>query len=177
MAARLRAAGVTRATATVCQTFYANQLSAIPKQSASVHRIREELGPAANVVSQANVIDPLATALRHSGVPNAREAVLNAGNAVDTFLDEFAARQGVSLTGATGINGKLDKLVAAKALPKKLIYAGKYLGHVRNAADHGNDPEVNSAWSIRDSTGINYVFVACSFIASSVAKESKTFEI
>jgi hypothetical protein len=147
------------------------------EQSASVHRIRKELGAAAGRVSAENVVDPLATALRHAGIPNAREAVLNAGNAVETFLDEFAARQGVSLTGATGINAKLDKLSAAKVLPKKLIYVGKYLGHVRNAADHGNDAEVNSPWNVRDSTGINYVFVACSFIASTVASEAKAFEI
>lgn len=147
------------------------------EQSASVHRIREELGTAAGRVSQENVVDPLAIALRHAGVLNAREAVLNAGNALDTFLDEFAARQGVSLAGATGINAKLDKLATAGALPKKLVHAGKYLGHVRNAADHGNDSEINSPWSIRDATGINYVFVACSFIASVVAKENQTFEI
>jgi hypothetical protein len=91
------------------------------EQSASVQRIREELGIAAGRVSQENVVDPLASALRHAGVLNAREAVLNAGNAVDTFLDEFAARQGVSLAGATGINAKLDKLGTANALPKKLI--------------------------------------------------------
>jgi hypothetical protein len=104
------------------------------EQSASVQRIRTELGTAASRVSQENVIDPLAMALRHAVTLNAREAVLNAG--LDTFLDEFAARQSVSLAGATRIDAKLDRL--ANALPRKLIHVGKYLGHVRNAADHGN---------------------------------------
>ena len=112
-------------------------------------------------------------ALRHAVTLNAREAVLNAG--LDTFLDEFAARQSVSLAGATRIDAKLDRL--ANALPRKLIHVGKYLGHVRNAADHGNDAEINNPWSIRDATGVNYVFVACSFIASVIAKENQTYEI
>jgi hypothetical protein len=143
------------------------------EQSASVQRIRTELGTAASRVSQENVIDPLAMALRHAVTLNAREAVLNAG--LDTFLDEFAARQSVSLAGATRIDAKLDRL--ANALPRKLIHVGKYLGHVRNAADHGNDAEINNPWSIRDATGVNYVFVACSFIASVIAKENQTYEI
>jgi hypothetical protein len=49
-------------------------------------------------------------------------------------------------------------------LPKKLSFNAKYLGHVRNGADHGVDSEVAAAWSIQESTGINYVFVAMSFI-------------
>jgi hypothetical protein len=114
-------------------------------------------------------------ALRHAVTLNAREAVLNAGNALDIFLDEFAARQSVCLAGATRIDAKLDRL--ANALPRKLIHVGKYLGHVRNAADHGNDAEINNPWSIRDATGVNYVFVACSFIASVIAKENQTYEI
>ncbi len=35
----------------------------------------------------------------------------------------------------------------------------KYVG-----ADHGSDPEVGSAWSIRKATGIEYTYIACSFI-------------
>lgn len=120
---------------------------------------------------------PLATALRHAAGGAAREAVVHAGNAMDTFLDEYAARKQINLTGATGINGKVDKLQIGGALPKKLAFNAKYLGHIRNAADHGLDPEVASAWSIQQSTGINYVFVAISFVRAVVLLEAGQHEI
>ena len=146
--------------------------------SAAIHRVREEIGPdASNVVSHKNVITPLAAGLRFAAAGDGREAVVNAGNAIDTFLDEFAGRAGVSLAGATGINGKLDKLQQTNALPRKLVFKGKYLGHIRNAADHGNDSDINDAWAIHEGTGRAYVFVACSFIFSVVAKENNRHEI
>jgi hypothetical protein len=52
-----------------------------------------------------------------------------------------------------------------------LSNVGKYLGHVRNAADHGIDRDVAAQWGIRPSTGIEYVFVACSFIAATTVLE------
>ena len=84
----------------------------------------------------------------------------------------MANRLGVGVEGANGINAKLDRLSQANRLPRKLLYVGKYLGHVRNAADHGVDAEVGGAWTIRNSTGLEYVFVACSFIASVTAYEN-----
>ena len=62
--------------------------------------------------------------------------------------------------------------VSANALPKKLIVMGKYLGHIRNAADHGADPEVGAARQIQQSTGLEFVYVACSFISAVRAKET-----
>jgi hypothetical protein len=53
-----------------------------------------------------------------------------------------------------------------------LRHIGSYLGTIRNAADHGPDPDINNAsWQIRDATGLEYVFVACSFIAATLGIE------
>jgi len=58
---------------------------------------------------------------------------VGAGNAVESYLEEYAARRTVQLGNAPGINAKIDKLVAGNVMPKKLAAVGKYLGHV--AAD------------------------------------------
>jgi hypothetical protein len=54
------------------------------------------------------------------------------------------------------------------------VEAAKYLGQVRNAADHGVDvdPEVGAVWHIQRTTSVQYVFVACSFIASALERET-----
>lgn len=131
----------------------------------------------ANSVSRANVLTPLSAGLIHAVAGDSREAVLQAGIAVENFLVDFAAAQTVSLANANGINSKLEKLQAAGKLPKKLVFKGKYLGHVRNAADHGVDNEVNAAWQIRASTGQEFVYVACSLIATIFAMNEGKFEI
>lgn len=134
-------------------------------------RIREQIGAdAAALVSRDEVIVPLADALLRAKSGDSRGAVVAGGNAVDSYLDVLASNLGVSLAGTTGINAKLDKMAQANKLPKKLVQVGKYLGHVRNAADHGVDPEIGSSWNIRDSTAVEYVFVACSFLAATAAR-------
>lgn len=149
------------------------------EEAAAVYLIRCELGVgAADWVDHANVVVPLATSLRHASGGNAgREAVLHAGNAVDSFLDAYAAQCGANLQGATGINGKLDKLQNQGHLPKKLQFIGKYIGHCRNAADHGLDQDVGAAWDISDATGRNIVFVSAQFIASIYKKQSNSYEV
>jgi hypothetical protein len=125
------------------------------------------------------VVSPLASALLKANRNDSRGAVVEAGNAVESYLVALAGRVGISLAGATGINSKLDKLHAAPAkwLPKNLVFVGKGLGHVRNAADHGIDADINAAWNIRIATGLEFVFLACSFIAAVTAKENGTFEL
>lgn len=138
---------------------------------AAEQRIREQFGSEVlSNVSRDEVIVPLADGLLRAGANDPRGAVVSGGNAVESFLDGLAAVLGVSLTGATGINGKLEKFQTAQKLPRKLIQVGKYLGNVRNAADHGIDSEIGAAWTIRSSTGIEFIYVACSFIASAVAR-------
>ena len=135
-------------------------------------RIREQLGPVAcQHVSYDEVIVPLATALLQAVGKDPRSAVVNAGNATETALAEMAARTGTNIAGANGINAKLERLQQQNVLPSKLIHMGKYLGHIRNAADHGNDPAVGAAWEIRENTGVEYVYVACSFIAAASDRE------
>jgi len=134
-------------------------------------RVREQLGPPACAqVSHDEVVRPLTEALLQAAAGDARGAVVRAGNAVESYLTQVGAETVTSFAGATGVNAKLDRLEQARHLPKKLGYAGRYLGHIRNAADHGIDPEINAAWSIRRGTGLEYVFVACSFISALVAR-------
>jgi hypothetical protein len=96
--------------------------------------------------------------------------VVAAGNAVESFLEHKAAAVGANVAGATGINAKIEKYLEVKGLPKKLGFVGKYLGHVRNAADHGVDQDVGAAWEISPETSIEYVFVACSFVRAVVGR-------
>lgn len=140
--------------------------------AAAEARIREQLGAdAATTTSREEVIVPLADALLRASAGDSRGAVVAAGNATESYLDGLASRLGVNLAGATGINSKLDRFAQGNNLPRKLIQVGKYLGHIRNAADHGIDEEVGASWTIRGPTGLEYVFVACSFLAATTARE------
>jgi hypothetical protein len=137
------------------------------------HRIREQLGQdAASFASRNDVIVPLSDGLLRATQADPRGAVLVAGNAIESYLDSLASHLSppIPLTGATGINAKLEKFQQASRLPKKLINVGKYLGHVRNAADHGIDPETGASWTIRKATGLEYLYVACSFISSTYSR-------
>ena len=136
----------------------------------ATHTVRMELGPdAAGQVNHDHVILPLAAGLRHAAAGAGREAVLQAGIAVENFLTSVAAHHGTNIAGAHGINAKMDRLVQASQYPGKLHNICKYLGHVRNAADHGNDAEIGAPWDISGPTGRNYIFVAAVFIRSMVA--------
>lgn len=132
-------------------------------------RIREQLGAEASAaVSRNDVVVPLSTALLKAKGKDGVGAVVNAGNAVESFLDILAAAMGINVAGANGINARLDKFQdPPRKLARKVDRMGRYLGHIRNAADHGTgDPDVNNAsWTVRESTGLEYVFVACSFVA------------
>lgn len=150
-------------------------VAAAAQDEASAERIiRNEIGPRADMLDRQEVIIPLATALLKAKTGNAPGAVGDAARAVESFLARLANRLGVSLAGATGINQKLDKFRPGNHLPKKTVEAAKYLGQVRNAADHGVDvdPDVGSVWHIQPSTTVQYVFVACAFIAAALEREA-----
>lgn len=148
------------------------------EEAAALFRIRTQLGnETANAISHDNVISPLVIALRHAAGDSPREAVVNAGNAVESFLSEFGNAKGVNLANAHGLNAKLDELKRANAISSKVQFNGKYLGHIRNAADHGVDPDVGSPWDISIDTGVNYVFVACTFIRTVLGVEGGRIEI
>jgi hypothetical protein len=143
-------------------------------QASAEARIRLQLGPAAcGLVSRDEVIVPLANALLRANGGDPRGAIVEAGNGVESYLSALAGRVGntVNLANAHGINAKLDRFDQATWMSKKLIFVGKHLGHVRNAADHGVDADVGVAWTIRAATGLEYVFNACSFVAAVTARE------
>ena len=137
--------------------------------------IRNQLGVAAQHVDRDAVIVPLADAFMKANVRNPRGAVQQAGNAVESHIVAMAARLNppVNVAGAAGIIEKLNRFAAApRRLPRYLIHIGSYLGAIRNAADHGPDADINNQpWEIRDATGLEYVFVACSFIVATVGIE------
>jgi hypothetical protein len=137
-------------------------------------RIRDQLGPeASGSVTRDNVIVPLADALFKASQRDPDGAVQQAGNAFESHIVEMAGRMGVNVAGANGIVQKLARFQNPRRLPIKLIHIGNYLGAIRNAADHGAaDPDIPGAsWQIRDATGLEYVFVACSFIAATRLSE------
>ena len=131
--------------------------------------IRLELGVDIGLVDHTLVIQPLVAGLRHAVAGAGREAVLQAGIAIENFLVAVAAHHGTSVTGANGVNAKMERLVSARLYPSKLHNVCKYLGHVRNAADHGADAEISAPWDVSGQTGRNYVFVATMFIRAMLA--------
>lgn len=138
-------------------------------------RIRDQLGPTAEAIlapQRDTVIVPLADALVRANNRDAAGAVQAAGNAAESHITAMAGRMGVDVTGANGIIEKLSRFANPRRLPRKLIHIGNYLGAIRNAADHGPDLEINNAsWQIRDATGLEYVFVTCSFIVATLGIE------
>ena len=144
----------------------------------ATHMVRAELGPdAAGQVDHRDVILPLAAGLRHAAADAGREAVLQAGIAVENFLTSVAAHHGTNIAAAHGINAKMDRLVQAGHYPRKLRNICKYLGHVRNAADHGTDAEIGAPWDILGRTGWNYIFVSAIFIRSMVSHQEGHHDI
>lgn len=137
--------------------------------------IRTEIGDYSEALDRAEVLHPLASALLKARNDQPTEAVAEAATAIESFLARLAARMGVNLAGSTGLNSRLDKFRQNSVLPKKVVEAGKYLGQIRNAADHGVDvdPDVGAIWRVLDSTGVQYVFVACSFIRACGARENQ----
>ncbi len=139
-------------------------------------RIRDQLGPLAQSVLAPHrhaIILPLADALIRANNRDGAGAVQQAGNAVESHIAAMAARMTIDLTGASGIVQKLNRFGGTpRRLPMKLAHIGDYLGAIRNAADHGPDVDIaNQPWQIRDATGLEYVFVACSFIAATIGVE------
>jgi hypothetical protein len=142
--------------------------------AAAEQLIRARIGPRAHGgVSREDVIVPLTTALQHARAGDGRGAVVSAGNAVESYLAALGGRVGINVAGNPGINAKAQALNQNSAvMPGKLLNMSKYLGHVRNAADHGIDPEVQAPWSVQASTGLEYVFVACSFVSAVSEREA-----
>lgn len=139
--------------------------------------IRQELGSNVELVNHVLVIQPLVAGLRHAVAGAGREAVLQAGIAIENFLVAIATHHGTNIVGANGVNAKMDRLVQASLYPGKLHNICKYLGHIRNAADHGADAEIAAPWDVSAQTGRNYVFVATAFIRAMLSHQQGHHEL
>ncbi|MCK4511352.1 hypothetical protein KAW64_06405 [bacterium] len=140
--------------------------------AAAETRCREQIGVSfEGRLSYENTLQPLADALVKASRDDGAGAVQQAGNAVESFLDDLGSRSGANLGGVHGINGKIEELKKNNLIPTKLVFIGKFLGHIRNAADHGTDQDVGAPWNIRPATGTEYVFIACSFLSSLLRRE------
>lgn len=155
-----------------------DELAAGSREIADANQtVRAKLGMVAGQVDTDQVINPLVAGLRHAAAGNGREAVMQVGIATESFLAHTAAHHGVNIAGANGINAKMDRLVAAGHYPAKLQNICKYVGHIRNAADHGVDIDIGAAWDISSETGVNYVFVAIMLIRSILNHRSGNHQI
>ena len=133
---------------------------------------------AAEWIDRNDVLDNLITAYQRLKAvgEDARAPIVHAGNAFESFLLQLAAHYHTNIENAPGINAKAERLRQANHLSTKHMNMVKYLGHIRNAADHGVDTEVGQQWSIRESTAVEYVHVALSAIRDLVdAKNGKFF--
>ncbi|NJB87821.1 hypothetical protein GGR26_003607 [Lewinella marina] len=128
-----------------------------------ITRLSEELYQSLN---RPDVFIPLVDALMLVGNQqnDFRAPIVHAGNAVETYLSAVGAHYGVNMAGAHGINAKINRITQANHLSDKHKNMVNYLGHVRNACDHGIDGAIGAAWQISESTSKEYVHVAISSI-------------
>ena len=126
-----------------------------------------------------NVIKPLLDAISklRSSTMDTKAVILYAGNAFESFLDQFAQHKQVSLQGKNGIISKLSAF-HANTISKKHRGIVEYIGQVRNAADHGADSsESNMTWVVSKETATIYPMVVASAIKSILQRENGTIEI
>lgn len=143
-----------------------NQLAgAIAELAEAELRVRDWLSePVRSSLDASSVLAPLAESYLKVSQGDSRGAVVTAGNAVESHLAQLGVHYGVAMSGAHGIGAKVAALDGGSHIPKKLSAIGKYLSNVRNAADHGIDPDVNRAWDIRSGSGEDFLRVAITFI-------------
>lgn len=116
-------------------------------------------------VNTTNVFEPLVEALQKANAAtiDVRSVVVCAANAFESFLADYAVRKGVSLSGKNGIIQKRDAL--SSHISKKHRGMIEFVGQVRNAADHGADPdESNQVWTISNETASMYPCIIAALI-------------
>lgn len=120
--------------------------------------IRESLGAEGYAYVQdeeAGIVTHVRSAL-HKVVAGERDrsAVVHIGNAAENFLIKVAhgANPVVDLSNATGVTSKAQHLKDQHVIADKHMGYFRFLGHLRNAADHGQDPDVNMEWDISPET-------------------------
>ena len=130
-------------------------------------------------IDRPSVLENLITAYQRAAVAeqDPRAPIVHAGNAVESFLSQLADHHSVDVATAFGINAKADRLARASHLLSKHTFMVKYLGHVRNAADHGVDSEIGMQWDVSPKTSVEYVHVAQSVISAIVAKLNSMYTV
>ncbi|MDF1551541.1 MAG: hypothetical protein P1P84_00700 [Deferrisomatales bacterium] len=152
----------------------------IQDRETAVLEVSKLLGQeAVDWVDRPNVLDNLVTAYQRaaSATDDSRAPIVHAGNAVESFLVQVAGYHGVVLQNANGINAKAEFISQANQLLSKHKFMLKYLGHIRNAADHGVDQEIGTQWAISPKTAVEYVHVAQSTVSAIVKHINGVFTV
>lgn len=135
--------------------------------------IRRKIGNDAAVwINQQEVLSHLVTAYQRLIDVNIdpRAPIVHAGNAIESFLVQIAHHYNINIVGANGINAKTDRIAQGNQLSEKHKFILKYIGHIRNAADHGTDIAIGQEWSICTDTAIQVVHVSLTIIRDLVAR-------
>jgi len=152
----------------------------IQERETATIEVRNRLGEeAVNWIDGPNVLENLITAYQRAAIAehDPRSPIVHAGNALESFLSQVAAHHNVNVGNAHGINARADVLKNAGHLLSKHNFMAKYLGHVRNAADHGIDSEIGTQWEVSPKTAVEYVHVAQSVITAIVAQINNRFTV
>jgi hypothetical protein len=143
---------------------------AVSQLSAADQRVRDWLSEELRgYAAPRDVLDPLAEAYLKVSQGDSRGSILNAGNAVESYLTQLASDMAVNVTRAHGLGAKVVAFESASALPKKIIAIGRYLSNIRNGADHGVDSDIGASWSIRDGTGEDFLRVSITLMEIALA--------
>jgi hypothetical protein len=151
---------------------------AIQERETAALAVRRHLGEtAAAWIDPNDVLDQLVTAYQRLAHIQAdpRSPIVHAANAVESCLAQLAAVRGVNVASSPGVNAKADALANAHFLTTKHKFVLKYLGHVRNAADHGTDPEIGQVWQISQNTPVEFVHVALTAIGDLIEHLNNRF--
>lgn len=120
-----------------------------------------------SIISSENTLQPLLDAFQKTKAEtiDTRAVVVYSANAFESFLDDWATKNAISLSGRQGIGQKKDALTSC--IGKKHRGMIDYIVQVRNAADHGSDPDdEHLMWSISEETAILYPRVIVCVIKS-----------
>jgi hypothetical protein len=116
-----------------------------------------------------DVTTALAAAFARAGDEStAPESVGYVGNAFENFLAGLAATKTppVDLAMCQGLISKAERLKSEACIATKHLGYASYLGHLRNAADHGSDPETGKQWVITSRSAAEACQVAVSAMLS-----------
>jgi hypothetical protein len=105
--------------------------------------------------------------------------VMEVANACENFLTKLADDQTppTSLSGKYGVIQKAMALKDAGAIATKHMGYMNFLGHLRNAAEHGIDTEINAEWDVSTEGARLSVFMVLAAIKSVVALQHGRAEL